>query len=270
MIFQKQEIEILNSILKISHELEMCSTDGHFDENKMSILNHLLLSLSTSQSSELQKISTAQDHLYPQMSLRHFLNFMIPVERALGKTRKDEDFIITKNDLNYNSTEHAKEQTNNFTNEQANEKIPLTLILDNIRSAFNVGSIFRLSDGLGIQHIHLCGYTPKPSDKSSLGTANTTNSSQHPHLINAINECKRNQITVYALETAKKSQSLFSIEFQKPAAILVGNERFGLSAEDLSLCDQVIHLPMAGQKNSMNVANMLAIAAFEWKRQWLK
>ena len=95
------------------------------------------------------------------------------------------------------------------------------------------------------------------------GIAHNFNSDKH------LQELKAKNVQIYALETAQEAKSLHSFNFEnKATAFVVGNERFGLEASTLALCDGVIAIPTFGIKNSLNVANALSIAAYEWRRQW--
>ena len=251
-----EELSILKSCYQLMREMEQSSKDGEFQEKDLHRLALLLRSLSISSSPEVEKLALIPEHLHPSMSLRHFLNFLIPIERMLGRNLSDDSFLVTKLD---------KPET-------VASRVPLYFVLENIRSAFNVGSIFRLADCLAIQSIYLCGYTPTPGneslEKTSLGTSDKTPWQQRHHLIDALKELKAQDVQLFALETAEHSTSLFSMGFSKPTALIVGNERFGLEPAALELCDGVISIPTFGVKNSLNVSNALSIAAYEWRRQW--
>lgn len=126
-----------------------------------------------------------------------------------------------------------------------------------------------MADGVGALEIHLCGYTPKPDAKTSLGTGDTLPTKQWHSLDEALVFLKNQGYQLWALETATHATSLFAWEPRFPTALIVGNERFGLEPQTLLKMDGVLELPMSGIKNSMNVSNALTAAAFEWKRQWL-
>jgi len=237
-------------------EMEQTGQDGEFQEKDLFQLAGLLQSFAISEKPELEKLSLIPEHLHPKMSLRHFLNFLVPIERLVGRNVSDDSFLVT-------SMDKPKTQTT---------KVPLYFVLENIRSAFNVGSIFRLADCLAAEKIYLCGYTATPEnealEKTSLGTLQNTEWLHFDHLTDALQELKKQNAQIFALETAENSKSLFNMDFQKPTAFVVGNERFGLEPAALGLCDGVISIPTFGLKNSLNVSNALSIAAYEWRRQW--
>jgi 23S rRNA (guanosine2251-2'-O)-methyltransferase len=255
-MLSNEELSILKSCYQIMREMEQFSKDGEFQEQDLFRLQGLLQSFVTSNNPELEKLSLIPAHLHPTMSMRHFLNFLIPVERLLGRNLSDDSFLVTTQDRT----------------DKAIQKVPLYFVLENIRSAFNVGSIFRLADCLAAQGIYLCGYTPTPGnealEKTSLGTLQSTAWHQKAYLKEALLELKSQGVQIYALETAEKSKSLFSMNFSGPTALVVGNERYGIEPENLKLCDGVISIPTFGAKNSLNVSNALSIASYEWRRQW--
>lgn len=253
----KEDLAILKSCYDLMREMERNSKEQDFSEADLFKLAGLLRSFTLSDQKELEALSLIPEHLYPKMSMRHFLNFLVPVERLLQRNLSDDAFLITSLDRK----------------EKVQDKVPLYFVLENIRSAFNVGSIFRLADCIGVQEIFLCGYTPTPKDnealeKTSLGTISATPWRHFNHLQEALEFLKQKQIRLLALETAGNSTSLFDFHLQGPSAFVVGNERFGLEAEALKKCDQIVSIPTFGVKNSLNVSNALSIASYEWRRQW--
>lgn len=219
-------------------------------------LKVLLSDLSFSNSENVSRLADIADHLHPKMDPRHFLNFLVPIERALGKNVSDGDILITKLDRK----------------DKERETRPLVFILDNLRSAFNVGSIFRLADATGAEQVYLCGYTPTPESdavkKTSLGSEQSVKWSSVKDLPTALRRVKAAGYHIVALETAEKSLDFYETPLPSPTAFVVGNERFGLDYPTLPLCDEVRTIPQVGIKNSVNVAVALGAAAFEWQRQW--
>jgi 23S rRNA (guanosine2251-2'-O)-methyltransferase len=142
-------------------------------------------------------------------------------------------------------------------------------LLDNLRSAFNVGSIFRTSDGAGIRHLHLCGITPTPDHpkvtKTALGAELSIPWTQHWNGFDASVSMKQQGFRVWALEAGQKSQSLFDVLTETqgdPILLVVGNEVSGVDAGILDICDRHIWIPMQGDKNSLNVSVAYGIAAY--------
>ncbi|MFA9262591.1 MAG: TrmH family RNA methyltransferase [Undibacterium sp.] len=157
----------------------------------------------------------------------------------------------------------------------------MILILDNLRSAHNVGSLFRTADGAGASHIFLVGITPKPAkpdqlyltsaektlQKTALGAEGSVHWSTVKTLAPLIRKLKAASTEVLALE---EGEALPSIDYRawqpkagmKEVALVVGNEVEGLHPKTLSLADAIIHLPMRGAKNSLNVSIAAGIALY--------
>ncbi len=132
------------------------------------------------------------------------------------------------------------------------------LILHNIRSAYNVGAIFRTADAAGVSRIYLGGYTP-PADsekviKTALGAEKTVSWQKVSQTWKLIEDLKSAGVSVIALEQSQTSRDYLKLKPKFPLAIIVGNEVKGLSSNILKRVDSTWHLPMCGQKESLNVA----------------
>lgn len=142
------------------------------------------------------------------------------------------------------------------------------IVLDNLRSAFNVGSIFRSSDGAGsVKKIYLCGITtdidnPK-LDKTALGATDMIPSEHYDETIEAIEEIKEQGIPVYAIELTQDAENFQKIEYPNRVAFVFGHEKRGVDNEILERCDKKIYIPMRGMKESLNVANTASIILYE-------
>lgn len=142
-------------------------------------------------------------------------------------------------------------------------------LLDNVRSAWNVGSILRSAEGLGVCHLYLCGITPTPENtkvtKTSLGAEKKLSWSKHTNGVNTAIELKKKGRCLWALERDERSiaiQQLLDLRNEKPIVLVVGNEISGVDPGILELCEQTVHIPMAGQKRSFNVAVAYGIAVY--------
>ena len=154
--------------------------------------------------------------------------------------------------------------------EASEAPIRLDLLLDNLRSSENVGSIIRSANGASVQHVYCCGTTPTPEHakvrKSSLGAEELTSWSYHRNAFNLATELTESGCTLLSLEYTRTSYSLF--EFKHPhvnnqhITLIVGNEISGIDPGLLSLCQRTLHIPMLGQKTSLNVAGAAAIAMY--------
>jgi tRNA G18 (ribose-2'-O)-methylase SpoU len=157
----------------------------------------------------------------------------------------------------------------------------IILIAHNLRSCHNVGSLLRTADGLGIEHVHLTGYTPYPKQiddnrlphlaakidrqihKTALGAEHTVPWTHSEDVLPLIAILKADGYLVAALEQAPHAVKLPAFPMQqKPLALLVGREVEGVEAELLSECDRILEIPMEGQKESFNVAVAAAMALY--------
>jgi tRNA G18 (ribose-2'-O)-methylase SpoU len=150
-------------------------------------------------------------------------------------------------------------------------KTPIIALLDNIRSLHNVGSIFRSSDGAGIEKIFLTGYTGTPPrsqiSKTALGAELTVPWKSYQNPLTAIRQLKKKGVQIVALETGPRSQNLFEFTPKWPICIMVGNEVEGLSPQLLAEADAIVFIPMAGIKESLNVSCAYSVAAYELRRK---
>jgi 23S rRNA (guanosine2251-2'-O)-methyltransferase len=140
--------------------------------------------------------------------------------------------------------------------------------LDNIRSVFNVGSIFRSADGCGIERIHLGGITPSPvhphMKKTALGADTSVAWEQHWDGLDAVRSLKEKGVQIVGLEYTNRSTPLFDLKIPIgiPHLLIVGNENYGIDPGILDECNQLVHIPMSGMKESLNVAIAFSIAAY--------
>lgn len=143
----------------------------------------------------------------------------------------------------------------------------ITVIADNLRSVFNVGSLFRIAECLSIGKLILCGISPTPQHpnmaKTALGTSERVPFSYRESTMDAVMELKSTGHKVYALETAEPSQSVYKAEFDLPLALVVGNEALGIDPKVLSLCEEIVYLPVLGWKNSLNVSVAASVALYQ-------
>lgn len=146
------------------------------------------------------------------------------------------------------------------------------LILPNIRSAINVGAIFRTADGSGIDKIYLVGVTPRPTDqfgriqkdiaKSALGAETWVKWEYKEKLIPLINSLKKQGYEIVALEQSEKSIDYRKYKKSKKMALILGEEVNGIEKKILDKCDNIIEIPMHGKKESLNVSVATGVALF--------
>lgn len=148
------------------------------------------------------------------------------------------------------------------------------LILHNIRSAYNVGSIFRTADATGVNKIYVCGYSPTPDDKKVAKTALNAEKSvpweYYKQTWRLLEKLKKDSVQIVALErfdrlTASKLgvRNIFKFKPKFPMALILGNEVLGLSPKILKYCDRIIEIPMYGKKESLNVSVATGIAVYK-------
>ena len=151
------------------------------------------------------------------------------------------------------------------------KKLPAYVVLNSIRSNYNVGSIFRTSDGAQIKKLFLCGYTPHPPKKEILKTALGSTESVAWEYVKDPKEIllklKSQGVKICALELTDSSKNYYEIsEKDFPLCLLVGNEITGVSQELLDMCDFSVEIPQYGIKQSLNVAVAYGIAIFELRK----
>ena len=152
------------------------------------------------------------------------------------------------------------------------EKIPITIVLDNVRSALNVGSVFRTSDAFLIENIILCGITATPPNKeirkAALGASDSVNWEFEKNTVDAVLKLKNKGYHIMGIEQADKSSKLndFTLE-NKPIAIVMGNEVKGVSQEVIDICNEVMEIPQFGTKHSLNISVTTGIVIWElWRK----
>ncbi len=164
------------------------------------------------------------------------------------------------------------EVTRELTPERAHgpAKPGLEGVIDNVRSAWNVGSIFRSAEGFGVCHLYLCGITPSPDhpevQKTALGAQETVSWSAHKNAVQLVEELKAQGKVIWALERTRGSRALGSVPqaglSKSNLVLVIGNERAGVDPGILRHADQIMHIDMRGRKNSYNAAVAFAVAAF--------
>jgi len=148
----------------------------------------------------------------------------------------------------------------------------ITMVLDNVRSVHNVGSIFRTSDALGVNKIFLCGCTPTPKDrfgrerkdlaKVALGAEKNIEWEYFKTTEEAVKKLKKEKFQIIALEQSENSIDYKKVKTKNKAAIILGEEVHGLNKNVLDLADVVMEIPMRGIKESLNVSVSFGVAAF--------
>ena len=143
---------------------------------------------------------------------------------------------------------------------KSSEKSPLIIIVDNVRSMHNVGSIFRTSDAFLVEKIYLCGITPTPPhreiQKTALGATESVDWQYAENTLDVVNQLKKEGWTILALEQTTNSVMLDKLKIEKgeKIAIVLGNEVEGVNQEVINLCNKTVEIPQFGTKHSFNVS----------------
>lgn len=197
--------------------------------------------------------------LVPGMTDAEVLIALVPVERFASRAYlTDEDLGITTEDA------------------AAPRCPPLRMIVvaDNLRSAFNIGGLFRSSDAIGLEAIWLCGYSATPEhpavQRAALGADETIPWRTFPSIQEAMAELRAEGRFIYALETARDAIPVQQVAFRFPSALLLGSERFGLDPQVVQEADAVVRLETFGTKNSLNVVSAFTAAAYAVRWQAAK
>ena len=151
-------------------------------------------------------------------------------------------------------------------------QLPVSLLLDNIRSMYNVGSFFRTADGAGLERIFLSGITARPPKnaitKTALGAEETVAWEDCPDPVATVDQLRGRGYEIAAIETAVTAVDLFDWRPKWPVLLLFGHEVDGVQPDLLSRCDTFVRLPMLGAKHSLNVSSAGAIVLYELLRKY--
>ncbi|MGN6639963.1 MAG: RNA methyltransferase [Mucilaginibacter sp.] len=153
---------------------------------------------------------------------------------------------------------------------KAQDKLPVAIVLDNVRSMHNVGSVFRTCDGFAVEQICLCGITGRPPhreiEKTALGATQSIDWHYYPTPLEAVNQLRKEGYTIVAIEQAEKSIMLnnFEVDTDKKYALIFGNEVNGVSDEVMQVIDACIEIPQFGTKHSFNIVVSAGIVLWDF------
>lgn len=152
---------------------------------------------------------------------------------------------------------------------KSSEKTPIIIILDDIRSLHNIGSVFRTSDAFLIEKIYLCGITAVPPNKeihkTALGATETLTWEYQKDVLQVIENLKKEKTLVYAIEQVENAVFLndFEVKHNEKYALVFGNEVYGVSQEAIKICDGTIEIPQLGTKHSLNISVSAGIVVWD-------
>ncbi len=179
---------------------------------------------------------------------------IVPLERALDRPARDEDFLPV--------TDRSGPRV---------EAMPVGVVADSLRSAWNVGGVFRTAECFGADLVLLTGYSADPGDarvaRAAMGCDRLVPWKRYRSASEALLALRERGCFSIALETAEEHPTLPSLELRFPCAVLLGNERFGLSPSVVAGADARARIPTYGAKASLNVVSALAIALYELRRR---
>ncbi len=165
------------------------------------------------------------------------------------------------------------EQLHHYNTTFTAKQFPITLICDRVNSPANIGSIFRIADSFGIEHIYFCGEGITIISKRMQRTARSTHEfvpfTPSENITDVIKKLKEEQYAIISLEITSNSTPIseFQLLSPKKIALVIGEESFGVSEEVLAISDQNLHINMYGKNSSMNVATATGIALYEITKQ---
>ena len=149
------------------------------------------------------------------------------------------------------------------------EKTPVIIILDDIRSLHNIGSVFRTADAFLIEKIYLCGITATPPHKeihkTALGATETVTWEYQKEVTEVIRQLQQNEVKVFAVEQVEKAVFLqdFKVDKETKYALVFGNEVYGVSQQAIAICDGSIEIPQLGTKHSLNISVSTGIVVWD-------
>ncbi len=149
------------------------------------------------------------------------------------------------------------------------KKTPIIIVLDDIRSLHNIGSVFRTADAFLIEKIYLCGITATPPNKeihkTALGATNTVAWEYNKNILDVIEDLKKDNVSVFAIEQVESAILLhdFKIDNNKKYALVFGNEVFGVNQKAIEICDGTIEIPQLGTKHSLNISVSAGIVVWD-------
>ena len=203
-------------------------------------------------------------------SIRYFLFQIIFISEGL----LTDDWRLLTGDFLYLSLRMQKKSMAELERKSVDgfkqaEKTPIRVVLDNIRSMHNVGSVFRTADAFLIEGIDLCGYTPRPPhrdiNKTALGATETVAWNYVESTMDAIRKLQDDGYEVWAVEQVKDSVMLNELEFSgsEKLAIVFGNEVEGVQEEVIAMCKGCIEIPQLGMKHSLNISVAAGVVLWE-------
>lgn len=214
-------------------------------------------------------------------ALRTYTSFVLPKSQgALAVAESPTRAAVVANNIYFHlqelqahHTEWLRNHDKSLEEISPNQRQPLYIVLDNVRSAANVGNILRACEACCIKRVCLCGsMTPAPPNKellkTAVGSAEYVPYTTHSSTLACVQELKKQGITVFAVETTSRSIPMWQCDMPQPLALVFGNELVGIHPDVMTECDAIVCIPTHGIKNSINVATCVSVIMWEALRQW--
>ncbi|MDP2172499.1 MAG: RNA methyltransferase [Candidatus Cloacimonadaceae bacterium] len=237
------------AVLKLIQALETALSK---DDVRSEIKQHLIECIGLMENHDGEEFFPLAEKLRQTNDLHKILRLIHP---WLKDEVRDQDFSVVKTDGQIKRSELIFPASRQ-----------IIVILDNLRSVFNVGSIFRTAECLAVKELWLCGITPTPDhramNKTSRDTCESVNWRQFDTATAAVLSAKADGCRICALETISGATSVYDFEPSLPMALIIGNEALGISDDVLKVCDDYLYLPVQGWKNSLNVGVAFAAMAY--------
>lgn len=254
--------QLLDTLYRMLGQMDSAALDSeNWIENQKALETYLEV-LKFHETKALRELGSKLLENFPH-GKKELESCLILLERELKKDIPEDEFLITTIDT---SQEKDKEKIG---------ELQIHLVLDNLRSSFNVGSLFRSGEAFGVKKVHLCGYTATPENsktaKAALGADEWLEWSYSEDTLATLDHLKSQGFKLIAMETVEGSEVLESWNPKsffkdKKVAVILGNERYGLGSPILKRADQILKVDLLGRKNSLNVSVCGAIV-LNWLRQ---
>lgn len=257
-VVRKNKGACITHLVKLAQRIERCWEKEDTRLSLLGVFRDALVSLEGHKHPDCQELSRQGQKIKKlDFSIKHFHAMVLPIERKHTRGLRDHEFLVTTDDRPA----------------AAPTKIPLVLVLDNLRSAFNTGSIFRTAECLGVSKIYLCGYTATPDDaqtkKTTMGTHEYVAWEWRQSTAACLEELAAAGTPIVALETVAEQPFVNEYSFPRSGcALVLGNERHGIEAELLAKCTATVKIACVGVKNSLNVGVAFGMCGYEIARQW--
>lgn len=281
---RKNKVACLSHLVRLAQRIERAWESEVLRFALLGTFREALLSLEGHKNKECADLAIYGEKMKNlDMDLKHFLVMALPIERQHTRGLRDEEFLVLRPDDLASAPQSPQVQSDQSLGlprsldlPQERQRLPLVFVLDNLRSAFNVGAIFRTAECLRVRKIFLCGYTATPQDnkgqtgRAAMGAEHYVPWEHRPKALQVLQDLRAEGMHVVALETVKDAVSVHRHDFPaKPGvAVVLGNERHGLEADILAECSAVVRIPCHGVKNSLNVGIAASICGYEVSRQW--